>query len=207
MTGPAEQEVLDAAAALVEAFGRHDTAAYFAAFRPDATFVFHSHAETLRSRAAYEELWRSWEADGFRVLSCTSSEQHVQLLGDAGVFTHRVSTRLRPTTDEPEQSLEERETIVFISMNTSRAAPPPAGSAPPAATTSRYTSNSASTSAASAGTTLRACGSGAVTLQSTTVSGSTETPAAPGDRSAGRWRSRTGSQRGRCGRIARCLNP
>jgi ketosteroid isomerase-like protein len=108
------QEVLEAAVALVEAFARHDVAAYFAAFRPDATFCFHTHPEVLRSRAEYEELWRSWEADGFRVLGCTSSEQHVQPLGDVAVFTHRVATRVRvgrPGTAE--ESLDERETIVF----------------------------------------------------------------------------------------------
>ena len=109
------ERVLAAAADLVDAFGRHDTAAYFAAFRPDATFVFHSHPEPLRSRAAYEELWRRGEADGFAVLGCTSSEQHVQPLGggDVAVFTHRVATRVRPAEDEPEERLDERETIVF----------------------------------------------------------------------------------------------
>jgi uncharacterized protein (TIGR02246 family) len=111
-TSAAEQEVLDAAAHLVDAFGRHDVPAYFAAFRPDATFCFHTHSEPLRSRAAYEELWRSWEADGFRVLGCTSSEQHVQVLGDVAVFTHRVATRL--DTGDGEESLDERETIVLV---------------------------------------------------------------------------------------------
>jgi uncharacterized protein (TIGR02246 family) len=104
--------VLDAAQALVAAFGAHDTAAYFASFAPDATFVFHTHPEPLRSRAAYEELWASWEEDGFRVVSCVSSEQHVQVLtGDVAVFTHRVHTVVR--TGPEEESLDERETIVF----------------------------------------------------------------------------------------------
>jgi ketosteroid isomerase-like protein len=103
--------VLAAAASLVEAFGRHDVEAYFAAFHPEATFVFYTHPTPLRSRAAYEELWRSWEQDGFRVLSCASSDQHVQELGDVAVFTHRVATRVRFGADE--ESLDERETIVF----------------------------------------------------------------------------------------------
>ena len=34
-------EVLAAARHLVQAFGRHDTAAYFDCFAPDATFIFH----------------------------------------------------------------------------------------------------------------------------------------------------------------------
>ena len=111
-----EQQVLEAAHALVEAFARHDAAAYFAAFRPDATFCFHTHPEVLGSRAEYEELWRSWEADGFRVLGCVSREQRVQSLGDVAVFVHRVATRIR--TGETEESLDERETIVFARGDT-----------------------------------------------------------------------------------------
>jgi ketosteroid isomerase-like protein len=107
-----EAEVLAAAASLVDAFGRHDVDAYFAAFRPDATFVFHTHPEPLRSRADYEHLWRTWEADGFRVLGCTSTDQHVQVLGEVAVFTHRVATRVRIGATEEE--LDERETIVFL---------------------------------------------------------------------------------------------
>jgi ketosteroid isomerase-like protein len=104
-------EVLAAAASLVDAFGRHDVEAYFAAFREDATFVFHTHPRPLGSRAEYEELWRTWEQDGFRVLSCASSEQRVQDLGDVAVFTHRVATRVR--AGGVEDRLDERETIVF----------------------------------------------------------------------------------------------
>ncbi len=111
MTVTTEREVLDAARHLVDAFARHDVAAYFAAFRPDATFCFHTHPQPLRSRAEYEELWRSWEADGFHVLGCTSSEQHVQVLGDVAVLTHRVATRV--DTGDGEEELDERETIVF----------------------------------------------------------------------------------------------
>lgn len=109
----AEQEVLDAAAALVEAYGAHDTDAYFGSFDPDATFVFYTHDEPLRSRAAYQQLWASWEReDGFHVVSCASADQHVQLLvQDVGVFTHRVHTVVR--TSEGEEALDERETIVF----------------------------------------------------------------------------------------------
>jgi len=106
------EEVLAAAASLVDAFGRHDTASYFAAFRPDATFCFYTHPERLGSRAEYEELWQTWEQDGFRVLDCASSDGHVQHLGDAAVFTHRVSTRVN--LGGAEESLEERETIVFV---------------------------------------------------------------------------------------------
>jgi len=107
----AQVDVLAAAATLVEAFGAHDVARYFAAFRPDATFVFHTHPEPLRSRADYERLWDTWERDGFRVLGCESSERHVSVLGDVAVFTHRVRTRVR--FGDEQEDLDERETIVF----------------------------------------------------------------------------------------------
>ncbi len=105
-------EVLEAAAALVAAFGTHDVEGYFARFDPDATFLFHSTPGLLGSRAAYEREWRAWEADGFRVLSCQSSEPRVDLVTDnIAVFTHRVRTRTRD--GEGERDLAERETIVF----------------------------------------------------------------------------------------------
>ncbi|GAW51182.1 MULTISPECIES: YybH family protein [unclassified Nocardioides] len=107
-----ENAVLDSARVLVEAFGAHDTEAYFASFAPDATFVFYTHDAPLRSRAAYRELWTGGEQDGFRVLSCASSDQHVQVLtDDLAVFTHQVRTVVR--TGSAEESLDERETIVF----------------------------------------------------------------------------------------------
>lgn len=105
-----EHEVHDAAAHLVTVFGRHDPAAYFACFAPDATFVFHNHPEILTSRAAYEEVWAGWEADGFHVEGCESVDGAVTCPSDdLGVFTHRVRTRL---AGEPEVQ-EERESIVF----------------------------------------------------------------------------------------------
>jgi uncharacterized protein (TIGR02246 family) len=105
-------EVLAAAASLVEAFGHHDTEGYFASFAPDATFLFYTHDTPLRSREEYRQLWSGWETEGFRVLSCASSDQHVQELAEnVAVFTHRVHTSVR--TGEDEESLDERETIVF----------------------------------------------------------------------------------------------
>jgi len=105
-------EVLAAARHLVQAFGRHDTAAYFGCFAPDATFIFHTTAARLASRAEYQRLWRQWEdEDEFRVLSCASAQPVVQDLGDAGVFSHDVTTVIR--TRPGEQTLTERETIVF----------------------------------------------------------------------------------------------
>lgn len=107
-----EAEVGAAAAALVNAFGAHDVEAYFASFAPDATFLFYTTPGLLESRAAWEEEWRSQEATGFRVLSCTSAEPRIQMLSaDVAVFTHRVRTRLRDA--DGEHDLAERETIVF----------------------------------------------------------------------------------------------
>jgi len=106
------QAVLAAAQTLVSAFARHDTDAYFAAFSPQASFVFHTTPEVLHTRQAYEKLWHTWEQDlGFKVLSCQSSEQAVQLFGDTAIFHHQVHTVLQ--THEGQLDLNERETIVF----------------------------------------------------------------------------------------------
>lgn len=107
----ATEQVLQAARALVAAFAANDGEAYFAAFSADASFVFHSHSQVLRSRAAYRELWDSWQREGFRVLGCTSSNPVVSLQGELAIFVHDVATRLLLDGEEV-QSLE-RETIVF----------------------------------------------------------------------------------------------
>jgi ketosteroid isomerase-like protein len=108
----AADEILAAARDLVQAFGRHDTAAYFGCFAPDATFIFYTTEARLASRDEYQRLWRQWEReDGFRVQSCTSAQPVVQDLGDVGVFSHDVTTVTR--TRVGEQSVSERETIVF----------------------------------------------------------------------------------------------
>ena len=103
--------VLQAAADLVAAFGSHNTDGYFASFAPDATMLFHNVKRLMTSRAEYRTEWNEWETTGFHVLSCVSRDQHVQVLGDVAVFTHRVATRL-----EDEDGLhdsDERETVVF----------------------------------------------------------------------------------------------
>jgi ketosteroid isomerase-like protein len=106
----AEDEVLAAADALVDAFGSHDVERYFASFAPEATFVFHTTPRWLGTRAEYEQEWRSWEREGFKVLSCESHDQSVELLtDDVAVFTHSVRTRLEGVDDVQ----RERETIVF----------------------------------------------------------------------------------------------
>jgi kynurenine formamidase/ketosteroid isomerase-like protein len=106
-------EVQAAADSLVAAFAATDTAAYFAAFSPDATFIFHPEAKSLGSRSAYRELWDGWVAAGWRVLECRSSERNIQVLGTTAVFSHRVATTVRTDATGATSDSDERETIVF----------------------------------------------------------------------------------------------
>lgn len=107
-----ERQVLEAADRLVGAFGCGRVEEYFACFHPRATFVFYTTDRRLESTAEWRELWDSLERDeGFRVLECNSSGRLVQDLGDAAVFTHDVETRV--STHAGEETLRERETIVF----------------------------------------------------------------------------------------------
>jgi len=48
----ASREVSAAAAAIVDAFGRHEPKKYFSHFAPDATFVFHTTLKRLNTRAS-----------------------------------------------------------------------------------------------------------------------------------------------------------
>ncbi|AXG82956.1 DUF4440 domain-containing protein [Streptomyces paludis] len=109
---PAEESVRAAAAALVSAFAEGRLDDYFAAFAPDATFLFPTTTRRLTSVTEYRELWQRWVTeDGFRVLDCASTEQLIQPLGDTAVFSHHVTTRI--TTHTGEETLTERETIIF----------------------------------------------------------------------------------------------
>ena len=106
----AVREVGDAADALVSAFAAHDRDAYFASFAPDSTFVFHTSPHRFASRAEYQTEWTAWEADGFHVDGCETSDRTIDLISpDIAVMTHRVRTRLAGV----EQTQRERETIVF----------------------------------------------------------------------------------------------
>lgn len=98
---------------IVADFAAHRREQYFAAFAPDATFVFPGQAAVLRSRAAYEAEWERWEREhGFRVRSCRSSAPHLQLRGTLAVFTHDVDTELE--WDGELVRNRERETIVLL---------------------------------------------------------------------------------------------
>lgn len=107
-----EQAVRAAAARLVDAFSRHDVEAYFAAFAPDASFIFHNLDRVLTTRQAYRAEWMTWEErDGFRVLGCRSTDQRVQVAGEVAVFTHAVETDVSVGAET--MTNRERETIVF----------------------------------------------------------------------------------------------
>ncbi|MCU1541746.1 MAG: kynB [Arthrobacter sp.] len=107
------EEVQAAADALIAAFAATDTVAYFSAFSPDATFIFHPEAQSLGSRSAYRALWDGWVAAGWRVLECRSSEQSIQLLGTTAVFSHRVATTVQTGSTGGTTATQERETIIF----------------------------------------------------------------------------------------------
>jgi ketosteroid isomerase-like protein len=112
-------EVMRAAATIVRGYGAHDTEAYFAGFHPEATFVFHTSPERLGSTGEFRTEWERWEReDGFRVLSCRSSDQHVQVWGEVAVFTHTIDSVVR--TADGDESSTERETIVFARQGDGR---------------------------------------------------------------------------------------
>ena len=107
-----QSAIHSAADALVDACARHDRDAYFAAFAPEATFLFYNLDRPLDGRAAYEAEWALWEKrDGFRVLACRSTERRIRLVGDVAIFTHAVETDLSVGGETVTNN--ERETIVF----------------------------------------------------------------------------------------------
>lgn len=117
MSSSAENDVLTTAAGLVEAFGSHNTESYFSFFHEDASFIFYTHPEILKSREEWENLWASWEREhGFRVHSCVSHEPQVQMLGDdVAIFRHIVVSSIE--MGHHLETVTERETIVFRKVN------------------------------------------------------------------------------------------
>ena len=76
-------DVKKAAADLVGHFGASRVSEYFQCFSESADFIFYTHTERLKSRKAYEDLWKSWEAEmDFKILSCTSSDQDIRMVGN-----------------------------------------------------------------------------------------------------------------------------
>ena len=109
----AQALLAEAADRVVRAFGRHDVEAYFACFAEDASFLFYSSPEVFTSRAAFEEEWRRLEAeDGYRVRGCTASGRRCQVVTEGvGLVTHTLRTRV--STNDGEEELAERETILL----------------------------------------------------------------------------------------------
>jgi len=106
-------DVKKAAADLVGHFGASRVSEYFQCFSESADFIFYTHTERLKSRKAYEDLWKSWEAEmNFKILACTSSDQNIRMVGtNVAIFTHNVSTDV--STNDGVDTVSERETIVF----------------------------------------------------------------------------------------------
>ncbi|MFZ9702266.1 MAG: YybH family protein [Candidatus Nanopelagicales bacterium] len=111
-----EQGVLQQAAHLVSCFAQHDFDKYFECFADDAVFIFHTSNNVLRNKAEYQKEWKKWEQEwGFKVESCKSTNQLVQLFNDVAIFSHTVDTTLN--TSAGKKSFTERETIVFQFQN------------------------------------------------------------------------------------------
>lgn len=113
----ASNDVKKAAADLVGHFGASRVSEYFQCFSESADFIFYTHTERLQSRKAYEDLWKTWEAEmNFKILSCTSSDQNIRMVSDVvAIFTHNVSTDV--STNDGVDTVSERETIVFESID------------------------------------------------------------------------------------------
>jgi hypothetical protein len=110
-------DVKKTAADLVGHFGSGRVSEYFQCFSESADFIFYTHTERLKSRRAYQDLWKTWESEmNFKVLSCTSTDQDIKLVGDdVAIFTHNVSTDI--STNDGVDTVAERETIVFELVN------------------------------------------------------------------------------------------
>ena len=102
--------VTAAADRLLVAFSSNDRETYFACFAPNATFLFHTSPELLGTRADYEQEWAAWEADGFHVDGCDTSDRRIDVVAPGvAILTHRVRTRLAGVPNVQ----RERESIVF----------------------------------------------------------------------------------------------
>lgn len=110
-TVPTEADALAAADRIIDDFAHHRRDAYFAGFSPEATFLFHNVDHRLEARKAYEELWVEWEAEGFHVRGCRSSNRRIKLLGTVAVFSHDVDTDAEVAGVA--ETSHERETIVL----------------------------------------------------------------------------------------------
>ncbi len=108
------EAVFAAAANLVARYNSGDRDSYLACFTPDATFDFHFEEQGCNSLADMIKLLERLDAEGARIISCTSTNQSVQILTGAysAVFRHDVDT-VEVDGDGTESTHYERETIVF----------------------------------------------------------------------------------------------
>lgn len=112
MSDQLQQEITDAAAAIVDAFRSNDEERYFSGFAPECSFAFHTDREVLLGRDAWRSAWRELHESGWRVVDCHSLTTHVQPIGrDGGVFLHELETTAEQ--DGRRETYRERETIVF----------------------------------------------------------------------------------------------
>lgn len=106
-----DEEIREAAHAIVRGFRDNDEGACFAGFAADCSFTFHTDPEPLLGLEAWRTAWRELQATGWRVVDCRTLWDHVQAVGDGGVYLHEVET----TAGEPGaiETYRERESIVF----------------------------------------------------------------------------------------------
>jgi hypothetical protein len=116
VTDDPTQAVLAAAKRLVDFYGAGDIPNYLKCLAPDAMFFFHFHDDVLNSRDEWGEVLAGMAAEGVRVTSCKSTNQHVRLVSThVAVFCHDVVTVQMGGTMET--TLYEAETIVFELRN------------------------------------------------------------------------------------------
>lgn len=106
-----DDEIRSAAQSIVHAFRDNDEDAYFAGFADDCSFAFHTDPAPLLGAEAWRTAWRELQASGWRVTECRTLWDHVQAVGDGGVYLHELET----TAGEPGalETYRERESIVF----------------------------------------------------------------------------------------------
>ncbi|HSL15967.1 MAG TPA: nuclear transport factor 2 family protein [Actinomycetota bacterium] len=109
--GAVESQVREAYEQLVAAFREGRVDDKFACFADEATVI--DGTRWFGSLDEYRAAWDRWAAehDGSAVLSVDTRIMKLQMLGDAAVLVHSIQARER--TDSGEETVHERETIVF----------------------------------------------------------------------------------------------
>jgi hypothetical protein len=68
------EDVTSAADRILAANSATDVDTYFGSFGPQATFLFHATPERLNSRDLYEEQWRTWVSEGWKLIGCQAAQ-------------------------------------------------------------------------------------------------------------------------------------